>query len=192
MLCNTLCTQNHCPQTYVQKISLMSSAPCSVFVHLMELELLLQQVKDFIRAHGTAPWKTNKPKNYFTHFCPLQSHNKIHPYCLAFTYRALWVSLSLVCTTERVNVRLQRTGLSKKIYITFLWRLSAGKETAEGYGLAERTRDPWSIQSVRHHNASARYSSPCYRPRAQTTIWRGFSSLPKHCKVNTSGVGSWI
>lgn len=131
-------------------------------------------------------------KNYFTHFCPLQSHNKIHPYCLAFTYRALWVSLSLVCTTERVDVRLQRTGLSKKIYITFLWRLSSGKETAEGYGLAERTRDPWSIQSVRHHNASARYFSPCYRPRAQTTIWRGFSSLPKHCKVNTSGVGSWI
>lgn len=132
-------------------------------------------------------WKTS-----FTHFFPLQPHNKIHPYCLAFTYRAPWVSLSLVCTTERVNLRLRRTGLCNRFT-----SLSRGTEhwggNSTGIWASGADRGP-----VKHSICvpSQRISSaprPRYQPaHTQTAIWRGFSSLPKHCKVNTSGIGGRI
>lgn len=129
-------------------------------------------------------WKTS-----FTHFFPLQPRNKIHPYCLAFTYRAQWVSLSLVGTTERVNLWLQRTGLCNRFT-----SLSHGTEHWGGNSTGIRASGV-DQRPVKHSICvpSQRISSvprPCYQPaHTQTTIWRGFSSLPKHCKVNSSGVG---
>lgn len=81
------------------------------FVHLMKLEMLLLQGEGLCKGVGNCSFE--KKAILSTSF-PLQPHNKIHPYCLAFTYRAQWVSLSLVCTTERVNLRLQRTGLCNR------------------------------------------------------------------------------
>lgn len=129
-------------------------------------------------------------KNLFYTLLSSSAHNKIHPYCLAFAYRALWVSLSLVCTTERVNLRLQRTGLCNRF--TSLSPLHRGGNSA-GMWASGADQGP-----VKHSICvpSQRISSapqPCNQPApTQMTIWRGFSSLPKHCKVNTSGIGGRI
>lgn len=152
--------------------------------------MLLLQVKDSARVRGTAALK--RKKNSFTRFVPLQPHNKFHQYCLVFTYRALWVSLSLVCTTERVNLQLQRTDLCNRFT-----SLSHGTEhrgwNSTGIWASGADQGP-----VKHSICvpSQRISSapqPCYQPaHTQTDIWRGFSGLSKHCKVNNCGIGGRI
>lgn len=143
------------------------------FARLMLLAKLLPQVNDSARVWGSCSFE----KTSFTHFFPLQTHNKIHLYCLAFTYRALWVSLSLVCTTERVNLRLQRTGLCNRFTSLShgtehrggssagIWASRAGPGTREAFNLCAITTHQLSTsvllpESTHTEDYLERFSQP--------------------------------
>lgn len=138
-------------------------------VCVMLLPMLLQLVKGCARAWGIAA----------------HTDNKVHLYCLAFTY-APQVSLSLVCTAERGNLWLLQTCFFAIDLHHFLSARRTDGGNGFGYGLVEQTRDPWGIQSVCHHNRSIWHLSPASSLHTHRNNYlKVFSNLSKHCKGNT-------
>lgn len=132
--------------------AVLSSPPLSWFMpsaHQGEAARTLPLMKQLRK--GISNCSCLKKKKWFAHFSPL--HPPPHTHCLAFTCRALWLSLSPVCTTDRVNLRLPWTGLCRRF--TSLCRCTeAWRRSAVGCELTERTSEPWSVQSVRRYYAS--------------------------------------
>ena len=123
-------------------------------------------------------WNCTFEKNSFTHLFPLQPCNKIHPHCLAFTFRALWVSLSLACTTERVNLWLQWTGLCKRFTSLSQQHGALGRKQHWG-GNSTGIRASRADQGPMKHSICVPSQciisvlQPCYQPHTQRCLFGG-------------------
>lgn len=65
---------------------------------------------------------------------------------------------------------------------------SSREETVPGYGLAEQTRDPWSVRSVYHQVASAQYRSST-SGYAYRILFTEVRCLPKYFQFNSTWMG---
>lgn len=151
------------------------------FVHLRKPKMFLLQVKDAARACGNYSFEKPLSPNPFL-FSPMIR------YCLAFTYHAEWLSLSVALTTERGNLQPLRTGLCNRFTsLSHGWRAVGGNSGGVWDGSMDHRAVKRSICVPSQHISSV--PQPRYRSaHTKTTIWKGLSSLSKHCKVNTSTV----